>query len=318
MPGSCLNGLTPDMAAWLARFNQRPKPAIQSLPPLAIRAGMRKLFCRSDRPPHPLAQVQEQVILGPVTDLRLRLYRPLADELLPVLVFYHGGGWVACDLDTHDDLCRALAAGARSLVVSVDYPLAPEHKFPAAVEAGFAALNWVAEHAAQIQGDVTRLAVGGDSAGGNLATVMTLLARDRQGPALIHQLLLYPITDIATLETASHHLFATGYFLERAAMLTCRDYYFADLAEAQQPYASPLLAPDLSGLPPAQIITAGFDLLRDEGAAYADRLRADGVQVKHTCYEGLIHGFLNFAGELASAQAALDEIVSDLRVVLYN
>lgn len=317
MPGSCAHRLKPDVAAWLAQFNRRPKPAIESLPPLAIRAGMRTLFCPPDRPPLPLAQVEERFIPGPAAELCLRIYRPAAAERLPVLLFCHGGGWVACDLDTHDDICRALARGAHGVVVSVDYPLAPEHKFPAGVEASFAALRWVAGHAGLIGGDAARIAVGGDSAGGNIAAVVALLARDRQGPALIHQLLLYPITEIACLETASHHRFATGFFLERAAMLACRNYYFADPAEAWQPCASPLLAPDLSGLPPAHIVTAEFDLLRDEGEAYAGRLRAAGVEVKYTCYEGLIHGFLNFARDLASAQAALVEIASDLRAALY-
>ena len=263
-------------------------------------------------PPEPVQRVEDRVIPGPGGDLRLRLYRPAGSGPFPILVFFHGGGWIRGSLDTHDGLCRSLANRAACLVLSVDYRLSPEVRFPAAVEDCFAATRWVADQAAALDGDPSRIAVGGDSAGGNLAAVVTLLARDRGGPALLYQALIYPVTNYA-FDTPSYHENGTGYNLTRDAMIYYWNLYLGDPADGQNPLASPLKAPDLSGLPPALIITAEYDPLRDEGLAYADRLRAAGVPVQSTCYPGVFHGFLGQAALIDKGKQAIEEVAAALR-----
>ena len=263
-------------------------------------------------PPEPVQRVEDRMIAGPGGDLRLRLYRPTGSGPFPILVFFHGGGWIRGSLDTHDGLCRSLANRAACLVISVDYRLSPEVPFPAAVEDCFAATRWVADQAAALDGDPSRLAVGGDSAGGNLTAVVTLLARERGGPALLYQVLIYPVTDYA-FDTPSYHENGTGYNLTRDAMIYYWNLYLGDPADGQNPLASPLKAPDLSGLPPALIITAVYDPLRDEGLAYADRLRAAGVPVQSTCYPGVFHGFLGQAALIDKGKQAIEEVAAALR-----
>jgi acetyl esterase len=261
--------------------------------------------------------VLQRTIPGPDGELTVRIYRPLgaAPGPLPAVVFFHGGGWVLCDLDSHDGLCRALANEAGCVVVAVDYRLAPEHPFPAAPDDCFAALRWLAAHGGEVGVDTTRLAVAGDSAGGNLAAVVALRARDEGGPALRAQVLLYPLTDFSDT-TASHREIGADYFLSSADAMWYWRHYLADEADGAHQYASPLRAGDLSGLPPALIITAEFDPLRDEGEAYGARMAAAGVSVSVHRYDGMFHGFVSLLSVLEPADEALVEVAVALRAAL--
>jgi acetyl esterase/lipase len=245
-------------------------------------------------------------------EITVRAYSPGGPGPHPALVYYHGGGWVIGDLYTHDGLCRSLSAAAGCAVLSVDYRLAPEAKYPVPVEDSYAALLWIVANAGRLGIDRRRIAVGGDSAGGNLATVMALLARDRRGPALRLQVLIYPVTD-HDLDTASYRENATGYVLTRDAMRWFWDHYLAHEAQRREPYASPLRAPSLAGLPPALVITAEYDPLRDEGEAYAARLRDAGVPVTLTRYPGMFHGFVRLTKFLDQARTAVDEIAGSVQ-----
>lgn len=261
----------------------------------------------------PVATIEDRLIPGPAGEIPIRIYTPDGSAPFPVLVFFHGGGWVTGNIDTHDPMCRSLARRAGCLVVSVDYRLAPEHKHPAAVEDAYAATVWVADNAAQFGGDPDRLAVGGDSAGGQLAAAATFLARDNNRPKISYQLLIYPVTNTATQETDSYLKFAAGLNLTREGMIWFRNHYIAAEADAQDPHASPLLAGDLSHLPPATVITAEFDVLHDEGRAYAERLAAAGVPVSYRCYGGMLHGFVTNAGVMDRAYDCLDDLAATLR-----
>jgi len=232
-----------------------------------------------------------------------------------VLVFFHGGGWVIGDLETHDVLCRQITAEAGIEVVAVDYRLAPEHKFPAAVDDAWAATKWVVANAGKLGIDPKRVAVGGDSAGGNLAAVVALLARDAGGPAIALQVLLYPVTDFTT-ETGSYRECADGYLLTLDSMRWFFDHYLKSPAEAGDWRASPLRAPSHAGLPPALIVTAGFDPLRDEGEAYAKKLRAAGVRVDYICYGGMVHGFVPMGRLIQAGNRAASHVATSLRDAL--
>jgi acetyl esterase len=259
--------------------------------PEMVRQAMKLELMVSDEP-EPIAHVENRTIPGPGGKISIRIYTPAGDGPFPLLVFFHGGGWVVCNLDTHDNVCRNLANGAGCVVVSVDYRLAPEHKFPAAPEDCYAATQWIAENAARLNGDAARIVVGGDSAGGNLAAVVALMARDREGPALIFQLLIYPVTD-ATGSSPSMIENAEGYGLSREDMIWFANHYLNSKDEQKNPLVSPLLAQNLSDLPPALIITAEYDPLRDEGELYGQRLKDAGVPVTITRYNGTIHGFVS-------------------------
>jgi acetyl esterase len=245
-------------------------------------------------------------------EITVRAYSPGGPGPHPALVYYHGGGWVIGDLYTHDGLCRSLTNAARCLVVSVDYRRAPESKYPVAAEDSYAALCWVVANAARLGLDPRRVAVGGDSAGGNLATVAALMARARGGPALVHQVLIYPVTD-HDLNTQSYIENATGYVLTREGMRWFWDHYLVRESQGREPHASPFRAPSLAGLPSALVITAECDPLRDEGEAYADRLRDAGVPVTVTRYAGMFHGFVRMTRMLDKARTALDEIAGSLQ-----
>jgi acetyl esterase len=302
--------LDPQARALLDQLAARGDPPVTALTPQEARAQMVQATARLGEPPA-IARVEALTVPGPGGAIPVRILAPQGKAPLPALVYFHGGGWVVGSIDTHDALCRALANAAGVTVVSVDYRLAPEHKFPAAAEDAYAATAWVAAHAAEIGVDPARLAVGGDSAGGNLATVVALMARERGGPRLVYQILIYPITDF-NLETASYRENADGYFLTREAMAWYWGHYLANEADGQHPYASPLRASDLRGLPPALVITAEFDPLCDEGEAYAARLAAAGVPVTLTRYDGMIHGFLRRPVQLDRARGALVEAAAAL------
>ncbi|GAA1541027.1 alpha/beta hydrolase [Actinomadura kijaniata] len=260
--------------------------------------------------PVPVGRVEDRMTDG---GLPVRVYRPEgAGGPRPVVVFFHGGGFVLCGLDTHDRLCRVLARGADAVVVSVDYRLAPEHRFPAAVDDAFAAVRWAAAHAAAFGGDPARLAVAGDSAGGCLAAVTALRARDEGGPDLAFQLLVYPVTDAAR-DTPTYTEYATGGFLTSAHMRWYWEQYLADPADGDHPHASPLRAADLSGLPPAFVLTAEVDPLRDEGEAYAARLARAGVRVGSRRMAGAFHGFVSLDHVLPVAAEAQRAVVAALR-----
>jgi acetyl esterase len=266
-------------------------------------------------PAPPVAKVAEQTIPGPGGPLKLRIYTPPGTGPFPVVVFFHGSGFVLCSLDTHDGMCRNLCAGAAALVISVDYRLAPEHRFPAAPDDCLFATRWAAQHAAALNGDPTRLAVAGDSAGGNLAAVTALRIRDEGGPTLAAQLLIYPATAHCTSSMPSYAENAEGYGLTRATMEWFWAHY-ADPTAATHPHAAPLEAPNLAGLPPALVQTAEYDPLRDEGDRYAQRLREAGVAVQHSSWAGMNHGFLFWAGKLPKASEAMDEATTWLRARL--
>jgi acetyl esterase len=266
-------------------------------------------------PEEPVAQVETRVIPGPV-QIPVRVYRPSLAMDLPVLMFFHGGGFVICNLDTHDRACRSLANASGCVVVSVDYRLAPEHKFPAAAEDAYSATRYVAEHAGEFGIDPSRIAVAGDSAGGNLATVVAMMARDRGGPALKFQLLIYPVTDFTEHATESEREYGQGYFLDTELMDWFANQYFATEADRHLPYASPLRASDVRHLPPAMIITGECDPLRDQGEAYAEQLRNAGVAVVLKRYEGMIHPFVSLAGILDAGRDAIKESAAAMRQAL--
>jgi len=262
-----------------------------------------------------IASVREQTIDGPGGPLRIRIYTPHGTGPFPLLVFFHGSGFVLCSLDTHDGMCRNLCAGSECVVASVDYRLAPEHKFPAGIEDCLYATRWAAAHAPELGTDARRVAVAGDSAGGNMAAVTALRLHDEGGPALCGQLLLYPVTDYHTPGTSSYQENAEGYGLTRDTMKWFWDHYLSDPSEGAHPHASPLRAPDLSGLPPALLVTAEYDPLRDEGEFYAEKLRANGVPTALTRYDGVNHGFMFWVGVVDKADSAMNEACNWLRGV---
>jgi len=292
----------------MAKANLTPYEAMTAQ---EARRQMAMGSCFLERPPEVFAWEDRQ-IPGPQDSIRIRMYRPVSAAVLPVVVFFHGGGWVMGSIETHDVYCRQLALASGWSVVSVDYRLAPEHKFPAGLEDAFAATRWVADHADEIGMDARRIAVAGDSAGGNLAAAVALMARDRGGPGLAFQLLLYPVLD-HRFDTPSYRENATGYHLTRAAMIWSWRHYLNSQQDGDSPYASPARADDLSGLPATLIMTAEYDPLRDEGEAYAERLSAAGVPVTLKRYDGLIHGFARRTNVLERAREALQDAADALR-----
>ena len=289
-------------------------PAYHELTPSAARKQMLDISAPVD-PLLMVERVEDHKIPGPGGEIPIRLYYPQGDSPFPVIVYFHGGGWVIGDLETHHALCHALSKTSGCLVVAVDYRLAPENPYPAAVEDAYAATAWVADHACAIQADECRIAVLGDSAGGTQATVAAMMARDRGKPDLALQVLIYPITDY-NFNTGSYRNNGEGYMLSRDMMKWFWGHYLEDELMADEPYVSPLRANDLSGLPQALILTAEYDPLRDEGEAYAQRLKEAGVEVKLTRYDGMIHGFMRMTSRLDKARLALDEVAGTLKTVL--
>jgi acetyl esterase len=262
--------------------------------------------------PEPVAHVEDRRLVVDQGEITVRIYRPSDDVDVPVVVFFHGGGWVMCDLESHDPMARRMARASGCIVVATDYRLAPEHRYPTAAEDCFAALRWAAANAASFGGDADRLAIFGDSAGGNLAAVVAQMARDRGGPALRLQILAYPCID-AACTSESHRTIGRDYFLWTEEVRWCWQQYVGGSSDGTEPYASPSRAASLAGLAPALVITPEFDPLRDEGEAYAHALRAAGVPVTATRYDGMFHSFLTFTGVLPAADRAHHQIASALR-----
>ncbi len=288
--------LDPRLQAFLEQTGLLTQPGSAPREPMVLLAESRandekaKPFVALASELEPVARVENLVIPGPAGDIPVRLYTPQGSGPFPLLLFFHGGG-VAGNLDTHEIMCRCLCREAGCLVLSVGFRLPPEHKFPTGLEDCYAATCWMAAHAAQFQGDPARIAVGGDSGGGNLAAAITLMIRDRGGPALAFQLLLWPLTDFR-LTTSSWKDY-DGYMMTGEEFLIFRDFYLAGEEEQSHPYAAPLLAPDLHGLPPALIITAECDPLRDGGEQYGQRLLEAGVPATVSRYDGMTHGFMH-------------------------
>ncbi len=262
-----------------------------------------------------LPLVKNITIPGPAGSIPLRLYSR-GDRNPPIVLFFHGGGWALGDLETHDAVCRAITKESGALTVSVDYRRSPEHKFPAAVDDCYAALLYVGSHGKELDGDPSRIAVAGDSAGGNLAAVISQMARDRKGPRIGLQVLIYPGVDFTVQRSAnlneSFRNFSKGYFLSMKDIRYFSKAYLRTPEDMLNPLASPALAKSLKGLPPALILSARFDVLYSEGKAYGDKLKAAGVPVRHQVYDGMIHGFINSLRFVPEARAAVREIASEL------
>ncbi|HTM02651.1 MAG TPA: alpha/beta hydrolase [Vicinamibacterales bacterium] len=268
--------------------------------------------------PAEVASVAERTVPVSGGAIRLRVYTPPGTAAtFPVIVGFHGGGFVAGGIDTYDRTARFLCRHAEAVVINVGYRLAPEHLFPAAVEDAYAAVMWAAQHAREFKGDPTRLAITGDSAGGNLAAVVCLLSKARGGPRIAYQALFYPLTDFTLKMTPSRVQFGDGqYFLSNRDSEWFRQLYLANADQARDPRVSPLLASDLHGLPPALVVAAGCDPLLDEGKAYADRLSAAGVTVDYRCYDGTIHAFTAFSGAIPAGEEALSYAAGKLKQAL--
>ncbi|OAI38596.1 hypothetical protein AYO38_09355 [bacterium SCGC AG-212-C10] len=300
----------PAVKALLDQMNVPGAPSLDQMTPEQARAGFAALAALQG-PPEDVASVEDRTVPGPGGEIPVRIYKPSNAANLPVLVYYHGGGWVIMDISTHDGVCRALANAAKCVVVSVDYRLAPEAKYPAAAEDCYAATKWVADNAAALGVDANRLAVGGDSAGGNLAAVVAQTARDKGGPKIVLQVLHCPVTEYS-YNTSSYTDNAEGYMLTKAGMVWFWDHYLESPDQGQQPMASPLLG-DTKNLPPALVQTAEFDPLRDEGAAYAAKLKESGGNVTYHQYDGLIHDTFLFMGVVPGGRANIDEAAEHLR-----
>lgn len=297
-------------AAVLQMLKDNNIPEFNSLSPEGARGLVEQL--RRPPPDQPVRKIEHRTIDSAGHAVTIRIYYPEATGLRPALVFYHGGGWVIGNLESHDLVCRGVCRAANIIVCSVDYPLAPEATFPAAPEACYAALLDIAEHAEELGIDGTKLAVGGDSAGGNLAAAVTLMAVARGGPALLSQILIYPVTDYA-FDTDSFHRNADGYFLTGNDMRWFWGHYLNDPAEADDVRASPARAADLSQVPPALVITAQFDPLLDDGEQYAQKLSDAGVAVRYRRFDGTIHGFVTMAAAIDKGWEAIALIGDELQ-----
>jgi acetyl esterase len=310
--------LDPDAAFVYKAFQEAGRPAYETLSPEEAREYYRQARLVTNPDPPELKSVEPLSIPSPHGSIPARIYTPKeirqANRQAPGLVFFHGGGWVIGDLDTHDVACRKLADEGQLIVVSVDYRRAPEHKFPAAVDDAITATTWIAGHAKALGIDAARLLVGGDSAGGNLAAVVTLAARDGGGPAIAGQVLIYPATDFAMTQP-SHREPETSILLTHSVIRWFRDHYLNGAADAQDWRASPARARTLTGLPPAYLLTAGADPLRDEGDDYARRLKEAGVAVTHRTFPGQFHGFFTMGKLLQQANVAVSEIGIWLRAL---
>ena len=306
--------LDPQVKVLIDQMAAAKQPAFHSQTPEDARKAM--LAMLDVLGPGPAVhKVEDREIPGPAGEIPVRIYGP-SGRPNGILVYFHGGGWVVGDLASHDYVCRALTNEAGCVVVAVDYRLAPEAKFPAAPEDCFAATQWAAKNATSLGSDADHIAVGGDSAGGNLAAAVAIMARDRGGPRLRHQMLIYPVTD-SVMNTGSHKEFVEdGMVLSNADMVWFWGHYLKNQSDGDSPYASPLRARDLKNLPPAHIITASHDPLRDEGEAYAEALKKSGNQVKVKRYAGVIHGFFSLQAAIDQGKTATRELAAELKAAL--
>lgn len=307
--------LDPEAKTLLEQIAKAARPPIHTLSAVEARRVYRESRLPLQPDPPDVASTDDRQITGPHGPISIRYYRPHGsqpNDRLPALMYFHGGGFTIGDIETHDIVCRTLANNGRCAVVSVDYRMGPEHKFPKAVDDCWAATQWVATNAGALHLDPNRLAVGGDSAGGNLATVVALLARDAGAPKLVFQLLIYPTTTLHH-DTPSTKELAQGYVLTIDSMLYFREAYLNSVEDRSNWRASPLLASDVSRLPPALVLTAGYDPIKDEGKAYAEKLKTAGVEVTYSSYDGMIHGFITMGKVLRAANRALDECGAVLR-----
>ncbi len=307
--------LDPQAAQVLADMEKLGLPLLETLTPSEARRQYDQGALVAAGKPPLVFDVREAEAQGPLGPIPLRIYTPRdpAGQALPVLVYFHGGGFVIGSRDSHDAPCRYLAVAGDCIVVSVDYRMAPEHPFPEPVQECWGAVNWIVNNIETLGGRGDRVAVGGDSAGGNLAAVLCLLARDNGGPRFVHQLLIYPCTDM-TRSFPSHRELASGYRLTRSLIDWFFSHYFSgENKNLRDPWGSPLFADDLGGLPPALLVSAGYDPLRDEVIAYHERLLEHGVESRHSHYPGMIHGFINMTGFLDAARECLNACGAELK-----
>jgi acetyl esterase len=301
------------VAAVLERIRLAGNPEYWQMTPAQAREWHNRKAGILDVEPEPVHSVEDRVVRAAEADVPVRIYTPRASQApVPILVWLHGGGHVVGSLQSYDALCRKLALCADCIVVSVDYRLAPEHKFPAGVIDCFAALEWTARHAREIGGDPSRIAIGGDSAGGNLAAVCAILARDAGGPRLVFQLLVYPRT-APDEDSPSHQALAEGYMLTRRVILWFHDHYRARDSDREDFRYAPLIAGNLSRLPPALIVVGEYDPLRDDGVAYANRLREAGNDVELADYPGMVHPFFSMGGAIDAGRRCMTEATAALR-----
>ncbi|MFZ3591444.1 alpha/beta hydrolase [Bacillus sp. DJP31] len=299
--------LHPQAEALLNAFKVRNLPPLEDLGDIG---AARALYTESSKVlslSEDIYEVEDRTILGYSKEITIRIYSPNENPVVPALVYFHGGGWVIGNIDTHDALCRSFANEAGCKVISVDYGLAPENKFPVPVEDAYLATKWVSDHAVELGVDSKRIAVGGDSAGANLAAVVCYLSNQRKGPEISHQLLFYPSTTFEPTE--SYEKYSEGYYLTKATMKWFGEQYFSMPSETQSPLAAPMLIPDEEAalLPPAYIVTAEYDPLCDGGEKYASKLSEAGVKTTYICYPGMIHGFMSMTAPLESGRTAIKE-----------
>ncbi len=308
--------LHPQMKAILDQAAASGAKPFHTMTPAEARQAINALLEAFKGTPEPVAKTERREIPGPAGGIPVQIYTPEGKAPFPVLVYFHGGGWTIGEIASWDPFCRSLCNASGCVLMAVDYRLAPEHKFPAGPEDCYAAADWAAKNAAAIGGDPRRIAVGGDSAGGNLAAAVSLMARDRGAPNLAFQLLIYPATD-AALDTPSQEQFQEdGYILSRQDMVWFWGHYLRNDDDKSNPYACPAEASDLHGLPQALVVTAGFDPLRDEGENYAARLQDAGVKCECVRYEGVTHGFVLFGSVLDEGRKAIADIGAALRAAL--
>jgi acetyl esterase len=306
--------LDPKIAALLKFMEAQGAPPLSSMTIEEVRAQTELMTRMNPAPRKQVASISDRAISTPHGPLGVRIYRPYGEGVFPLLLFFHGGGFITGSLNTHDPLCRELCAGARAVVVAVDYRLAPENRFPAAVDDSLFATRWVAEHASELEADSKRIAVAGDSAGGNLSAVIAMRIRDESGPRLCGQVLLYPVTDLADIDTPSRReMGPKNYFMGAEDMTWMTNQYIRNESDLANPWCSPRRATKFGGLPPALVITAEYDPLRDEGEMYAQSLAASGVAATATCYKGMTHAFLSFPGIDQT-----DEVVREVCAWLLN
>jgi len=304
--------LHPEFEAMLKQLAEAGGPSFTEMTPVEAREAYRMMQAPAEH--IPVHFVQDRDLPGPVTPIPVRIYTPEGAGPFPVFMNYHGGGWVIGDLDTADAQCRQVCKRTGCIVVSVDYRLAPEHIYPAALDDCYAATCWVAENAGSINADASRIAIGGDSAGGNLAAAVAIKARDENGPAILFQLLVYPVTD-ARCTSQSYTDNADGYLLTRETMLWFWELYAPTESQRLEALASPALASNFANLPPAFVLTAEYDPLRDEGEAYAAQLEKAGVAVQCKRYPGLIHGFFALSHVIPAGEPGMQDACDALTSV---